>query len=117
MQRVKIAIFIILLFIGTSCAYDNAEELLGENECPPEGTSFSETIAPIINTNCAVSGCHITGQQLPTLNTYAQISANSSKIKTRTSNGTMPPSTSGLSLSIQEIEAIACWVESGAPDN
>jgi len=100
-----------------SCAYDNIEDLYGENICPPNGTSFSQTIAPIIDSNCAISGCHVNGQQLPTLESYEQISANSGKIKTRTSNGTMPPPNSGLSLTIDEIAAIACWVDSGAPEN
>jgi len=117
MQGANIAIFMILLFIGTSCAYDNAEELYGEQKCPPGGTSFSQKIHPIINSNCAESGCHVNGQQLPTLENYSQISSNAAKIKARTSNGTMPPSNSGKSLSPEEIEAIACWVDAGAPEN
>ena len=117
MIEVKKYILVGVLYIGSSCAYDNAEELFGEKECPPGGTSFSQTIAPIINSNCAVSGCHVNGQQLPTLETYAQTSSNANKIKNRTSNGTMPPPTSGLTLSLEEIEAIACWVDSGSPDN
>ena len=103
--------------MGSSCAYDNAEELYGEKNCPPEGTSFSITIEPIITSNCAVSGCHVNGQQQPTLETYAQISSNAAKIKARTSNGTMPPSTSGLVLTQDEIDAIGCWVDEGAPRN
>jgi uncharacterized membrane protein len=108
---------IALLFIGVSCVYDNVEELYGEKKCPPEGTSFDQTIKPIIESNCAVSGCHVTGQQQPTLESYAQIESNAEKIKTRTSNGTMPPLSSGLSLTQAEIDAIACWVDEGAPDN
>ena len=117
MIYVKKHVLIGLFFLCASCTYDNAEELYGEKECPPGGTSFSQTVAPIINLNCAVSGCHVNGQQQPTLESYAQISSNANKIKERTSNGTMPPSSSGLSLSPEEIEAIACWVDSGAPDN
>jgi len=100
-----------------SCAYDNMEDLYGEEMCPPEGTSFSQTIAPIVESNCAISGCHVNGQQLPTLETYEQISANSIRVKARTSNGTMPPPGSGLSLTLEEIDAIACWVDAGAPNN
>ena len=108
---------IALLVIGTSCDYDNVEELYGVKKCPPEGTSFDQTIEPIIESNCAVSGCHVTGQQQPTLESYAQIVSNAEKIKARTSNGTMPPSISGLSLTQAEIDAIACWVDEGTPDN
>jgi len=116
----KIAIKILILicsFIFITCAYDNAEELYGEMNCPPGGVSFSQTISPIISMNCAVSGCHVQGRQQPTLETYAQISSNAGKIKTRTSNGTMPPPISGSSLSQNEIDEIACWVDAGAPDN
>lgn len=108
---------LVTLFIGTSCVYDNVEELYGETECPPEGTSFDQTIEPIIESSCAVSGCHVTGQQQPTLESYAQIVSNAEKIKARTSNGTMPPSSSGLSLTQAEIDAIACWVDEDTPDN
>ena len=84
---------------------------------PPEGVSFSKTIYPIVSSSCAVSGCHVTGRQLPTLETYAQISSNAERIKARTSNGTMPPASSGIVLSKEEIDDIACWVDAGAPNN
>ena len=113
----KKLILLVSLFLPLSCAYDNAEDLYGENDCPPGGVSFSATIAPIISSNCAVSGCHVDGQQLPTLETYEQISTNANRVKIRTSNGTMPPPASGKSLSVDEIEAIACWVDAGAQDN
>ena len=111
--------FLSVLCVGLSlsCAYDNAEELYGEQECPPGGTSFSQTVFPTIQANCAVSGCHVNGQQLPTLETYDQIAANASKIKTRAGNGTMPPSSSMYSLTQEEIDDIACWVDAGAPEN
>lgn len=100
-----------------SCKYDNEEELYGSTNCPPEGISYINTIEPLISTNCAIPGCHIAGNQMPTLENYSQISDNADKIKTRTSNGTMPPATSGISLSIDEIEMIECWVDAGAPNN
>jgi len=112
----KKAILIGLLCVSASCAYDNAEELYGEKKCPPGGTSFSQSVLPIIQANCAVSGCHA-GQQQPTLQSHTQISSNASKIKLRTSNGTMPPPQSGNSLTQEEIDAIACWVDAGAPNN
>jgi hypothetical protein len=112
----KIFLFVFIIAV-CSCAYDNAEELYGVGTCPPDGVSFSQTISPIINSSCAVSGCHVTGRQLPTLETYEQISSNAARIKERTSNGTMPPASSGITLSQEQIDAIACWVEAGAPNN
>lgn len=103
----------------SSCAYDNAEDLYGIRECFPgdSGASFSLSIAPIIDANCAVTGCHINGQQQPTLISYEQISSYAGKIKLRTSNGTMPPPESGNRLEQLEIDKIACWVDDGALDN
>ena len=117
MIELKEILIIALFFICSSCTYDNVEELYGKKECPPGGTSFSQTIAPIINLNCAISGCHVNGQQLPTLANYEQISMNALKIKEWTSAGIMPPATSGKSLSPDEISAIACWVDAGALEN
>ncbi len=103
----------------SSCAYDNAEDLYGKKECLPgdPGTSFSLSIAPIIDSNCAISRCHVNGQQQPAFLTYEQISFFAGKIKSRTSNGTMPPPESGNRIEQLEIDKIACWVDDGAPDN
>jgi len=106
-----------LIIFSFACTYDNAEDLYGIKDCPPGGGSFSDRVEPIVNTNCAIPGCHSSGGQQPTLETYQQISTNAERIRTRTSNGTMPPPTSGIRLSQEDIDDIACWVNAGAPDN
>lgn len=78
------------------------------------GTSLSDDIFPIIQANCAVSGCH-NGSRNPDLSTEQAIRANSNRIQIRTSNETMPPG--GRSITQDEINAISCWVEDGAKDN
>jgi uncharacterized membrane protein len=115
-MRLKLAMLSFGLMV-LSCTWDNAEDLYGIQDCPEDGISFVQTIEPIISTNCAVSGCHVNGQQRPTLETYEQIAANAARIMVRTSNGTMPPASSGKELTLEEIEAISCWVNDGAPDN
>ena len=100
-----------------SCTWDNAEDLYGIQDCSEDEISFVQTIEPIISTNCAISGCHVNGQQRPTLETYEQIAANAELIMNRTSNGTMPPPSSGKELTLEQIETISCWVSDGAPDN
>ncbi|MDF9798738.1 hypothetical protein OKW21_004001 [Catalinimonas alkaloidigena] len=79
--------------------------------------SFSARISDIISTNCAVSGCHVAGTGLPNFTEKQTILNRAAAIKSRTGSGTMPPPSSGGSLSNEQIEAIACWVDSGAPDN
>ena len=34
---------------------------------PPQFVSFSQDLQPIFSTNCALSGCHVSGGQMPYL--------------------------------------------------
>lgn len=79
--------------------------------------SFAADIAPIIQTRCATSGCHVAGGSPGfTLNGYAEISARAARIKIRTGAGTMPPAGSP-GLSQLQVDLIAAWVDAGADDN
>ncbi|MGM0579684.1 MAG: c-type cytochrome [Bacteroidota bacterium] len=79
------------------------------------GISFSNDIKSIIDTNCAISGCH-NGTQSPNFSEDENIFQNASRIKTRTGSGAMPPA-GRPDLTDDEIQAIACWVDDGALDN
>lgn len=79
------------------------------------GVSLETTIMPIIASNCAITGCH-NGSRSPDLRTSSAIVGNASRIKARTSGGTMPPS-GRPSLSQAQIQLISCWVDDGAPNN
>ncbi len=70
-------------------------------------------IKSIIETNCAISGCH-NGNTFPDLRVDANIANQASRIRTRTAARSMPPTSSGRSLSASEIAEIACWVNDGA---
>jgi len=79
------------------------------------GISWSGEIQSIISVNCAISGCH-NGSQSPNLSTLAGVQANKETFKSRTGNGTMPP-TSRPDLTLEQIKKIACWVDDGARNN
>ena len=79
------------------------------------GISWSGEIKNIIDTNCAVSGCH-NGSQSPNLSTLSSVQNNKANVKTRTSNGSMPPS-GRTPLSDEQKKKIACWVDDGAKNN
>lgn len=79
------------------------------------GTSWSGEIQTIIATNCAVSGCH-NGTQSPNLSNLAGVQANKENIKSRTANGSMPPS-GKPDLTEEQIKKIACWVDDGGKNN
>ncbi|WP_420316107.1 SprB repeat-containing protein [Ekhidna sp.] len=77
------------------------------------GVSYENSIKAIIETNCAISGCH-NGSVSPDLRTFTSIQSSASRIKARTANGSMPR---GRTLTQTQIGLIACWVDDGALDN
>ncbi len=77
------------------------------------GISYQNTIQSIIQTNCAISGCH-NGTIAPDLLTFDDIKTSASRIKARTANRSMPR---GRSLTQEQIDEIACWVDDGALEN
>ncbi len=83
-------------------------------EAIPTGVSYSKSIDAIIMDNCAVTGCH-GGSQFPDFRIFENIQNNKDNIKTRTQNKSMP--TGGGSLTQEQIDLIACWVDDGGLDN
>jgi len=82
------------------------------------GISFAAFIKPIIDSNCAVAGCHVAGTTgLPNFMIFSEIQLRAPGIKTLTDSRVMPPPGSGRSLTAQQIQRIACWVNDGAIDN
>ncbi len=79
------------------------------------GVSLTDEIMPIINANCAISGCHA-NVQTPRFDSKDAVIAAASRIKARTQARTMPPA-SRPDLTDDEIELIACWVDDGALNN
>ncbi|HEY5692394.1 MAG TPA: hypothetical protein VIS49_13125 [Cyclobacteriaceae bacterium] len=79
------------------------------------GVSFAAQIQPIINTKCAITGCH-NGDNGAARNwtVYDNVKTNAANIKTRTGNGSMPLNGS---LTQEQINLIACWVDDGALNN
>lgn len=78
------------------------------------GTSYDQEVKPLIMNNCAVTGCH-SGSQSPNFSVFSNVQNNADKIRTRTQNGSMPPG--GRTLTQEEINLIACWVDDGAQNN
>lgn len=75
---------------------------------------FTE-IQAIVTATCAVSGCHA-GNVSPDFRNSETIVSRAGQIASRTGNTSMPPASSGRSLTESQINAIACWVEDGAPN-
>ncbi|MBS1600415.1 MAG: hypothetical protein JST75_19455 [Bacteroidetes bacterium] len=97
------------------------------SSCSPDTVYFTNTILPMMNSNCAMSGCHDglsrgdAGQY--TLNTYSGImaivragNANSSKLVSVIANGTMPPR-GHTAISAAQLDLIKTWINQGALNN
>ncbi len=79
------------------------------------GVSFTNDIESILETNCALSGCHGSGTGTRDWTNFSNVQSKAAQIKTRTGNKTMP--IGGLTLTQQQIDLIACWVDDGANNN
>jgi hypothetical protein len=91
-----------------------------EYQCT-ETYSFSQDVLPIIQTKCAISGCHNgdLGEDFNWLEfeTFHK-RAESGLLKFRVTRRIMPPSNSPEGpLSQEQINAIACWTDQGAFNN
>ena len=79
------------------------------------GVSYSADITPIFKANCNFSGCHGAGTTGRDWTKFSDVKAKSIDIKNRTSARTMP--IGGNTLTNDEIQKIACWVDDGATEN
>lgn len=103
------------MFACTNDSEEEQQDMMDQVDCSM--VTFQDNIANIINNNCAISGCHVSGTGLPDYTQNSVIEDKASLIKARTSAGTMPPASSGLTLSQSQIDDIACWVDNGGKVN
>lgn len=75
------------------------------------GISFEESVQPIIAKSCAIDSCH---DGIGNLDYRIFSNFNPPEMKARTQSGNMPKEGT---LTPDEIDAIACWVDDGALNN
>jgi len=117
----------LLFIIGvclTGCYKDVIIPKSSDLNAPPQATSYAKDIQPIFTANCALSGCHVAGSEVPNLTA-------GSSYNDLLSGGfvnTVIPSQSTLYLMINgEMEVhipsaadrqkIYDWIRTGAIDN
>lgn len=80
------------------------------------GTSYENHVKAIITNNCAVSGCHNgSNGSIANFSTFSTVKNHASKIKITTQNKSMPPG--DRTITQEQIDLIACWVDDGALNN
>ncbi len=107
----------LVLFIISACTYNSEEELgariFGNITRDEMVISFTSQVRPIIDSNCAISNCHVVGTGLPDFTIDAAVVANSEEINTRVSDGIMPPATQEP-LTFEEKDLLISWINQGA---
>lgn len=110
----RAATLMVYLLLLAGCEYENEEALFGDAEKCTSSVLFEGDIRAILQTNCTLAGCHAAGGTPPELTTFERAHASAADILHLTQSRQMPPPSSGISLSEEEIDMIACWVEQGA---
>lgn len=101
----------------SGCYYDKEEVLYPDSlSCTTVPAKFSTDIGPLIQTRCAISGCHAAGSTNGPgpLTSYTLIKNAAPEIKVAVVSRFMPRIGT---LTPLEIKKISCWVDSGAPEN
>ncbi len=80
------------------------------------GITYQSNIKNILDTNCAVSGCHVPGGAAPmSLQTFAVATSRAADIKSKVLANEMPKDRTPLSQELKDL--IACWADDGGPEN
>lgn len=123
---IRIFLYLSIVLAGSmvlqGCYYDNEEDLYqnyyAQNKCDTANVSFAQDIQPIIQGNCATTGCHVAGGSGPGIFTnYAGLmeKVNNGSFENRVLvQRTMPPNSS---LSDCQLQLLRAWLNAGAPDN
>jgi hypothetical protein len=117
MKKTIVALFLLSVLIS-SCYYDNVEELYpNAGACETENLGFQSHIFPLIQSNCAMAGCHSANASIGAFVNYEGI-------KAKVDNGSMehrvlvkkdmPPS---QPLNECQRAQIKVWLDAGAPNN
>jgi uncharacterized membrane protein len=105
-----------LLLALTGCYYDSEEALyyLTPVDCTTIPATFDANVQAILNSKCAISGCHdATASGGTILLTFSNAKLKADRIKQRAVvEKTMPPSGG---ITINEINTLKCWIANGTP--
>lgn len=125
----KILIYIGVVFVmgfGLAGCYKDVilPETVADPDGPPQAVSFATEIAPMVNSKCALSGCHVSGAHKPYMTTGLSYQAivNGGFVNTvipkesviyKMINGEMRE----YIPSATDRQKIYDWIRNGAPNN
>jgi hypothetical protein len=112
-------LFFIFFLPLLSCTYSKKAELQLPL-CATVNSSYSQNIAPLIATRCALSGCHNSDSiPLGNFNNYISIKkrVDNGLFKTKVLDTKLMPPFSQPALTTEEYNKLNCWYQAGAPPN
>ena len=117
--------FCALILFCVACSNDSEEDLFGVQECDETEVSYSARIAPILEGNCAFSGCHsanfpavgINLSSFTTVSDYLAIDQARFLGSINHESGFSPMPRSADKLSSCDIYYIETWIAEGANNN
>lgn len=117
-SRTILTLFTLFVVLGSSCVNNTVPEPVYPCNDIVETPNYDNDIKSIIDTNCAFSGCHVSGFNFGDFSNYQGME---SYLPIRISEEvlgekTMPPS-GFTALTREELVLISCWLEAGHPEN
>lgn len=105
-----------------ACTKDNMTTPPVIIDCSNIVASYANDILPIMNSSCAISGCHVAGFSSGDFTNYSGLKAkvDDGAVENRTIvQMNMPPANSPgpNTLTMTQLELLTCWIEAGAPEN
>ena len=120
-MRKAVSIFSLLLsvMIFSTCSKEIGP--LHDTSCDSVDNTYLTGIRPILDSNCAVPGCHESGFLPGDYTSYTGIKAkaDAGSLENRLFIlGDMPPATfPQYALTPEELQQFRCWINAGAPNN
>jgi hypothetical protein len=113
--------FLLLFTVANSlysCRADELPEPAVPTFCDSITSSYNSNVKSIIDSKCAVSGCHLNSQS-PNFNSFTQVSGNAEIMMSRALDqpGNPMPPTYATALTQEEKNILSCWRNAGFPEN
>lgn len=108
-------VYLVLICVSLSTIQQSCSktpETPEENDCE---VSYKNDLVPITQTSCAGGYCHATGDHFSIYENIKAVVDNGQLWEKVIETREMPPYPS--SISEEERDLFACWIESGAPNN
>jgi hypothetical protein len=127
MKRIFIYLSMLLVVVigfGVTGCYKNVISPESDPDGPPQSVSFKNDLAPLFQSNCALSGCHVSGAHHPYMTSdvsyqqivnggYVNIVVPKASILYQKVNGEM----SEYIPSKSDKQKVYDWIRNGAPNN